>query len=202
MGKTLEKRYFDPLVRPSNDPGVCTRISSTPTDRAWSPMYGASGIGASRSLTLAPCLLALGELDDLIRSSSDAMDSSSGVHEGEEEADFVGVEKFRVVRLAIGSSRRRDGGTCGLVMGPITADAGGVRSWIELMGGVWDSERTESATDLGSHDEMEGRRVLEGGEMGCVGVRRLFDLSTRRSAAEEWESWSSFDESSSRLRFG
>lgn|SRR6266404_581063 len=154
-------RYLDPLVRPSKDPGVCTRISSTPMSRAWPPTTGASGMGASRSQTLAPCLLAFGELDDLIRRSRDATDSSSCVHEGDDEADFVGVETFPTARLAIGSSRRSAGGTCGLVIGPITADAGGVGSWIGLMGGVCDSGRTQSATDLGSQDEMEGRRVLE-----------------------------------------
>ena len=149
-----------------------------------------------------PVSPSFGGLDDLNRSSSDAADSSSGVHEGEDEADFVGVEKNRVARLAIGSSRWRACGTCELVMGPITADAGGHE---RLMGWVRDSGRRESGTDRGSQDEMEGRRVLGWGKArgtACVVVRRLFGLSTATSI-DKWGSWSSsFDsDTSSRLRF-
>ena len=153
-----------------------------------------------------PVSTSFGELDDLNRSSSDAADSSSGVHEGEDEADFVGVEKNRVARLAIGSSRWRACGTCELVMGPITADAGGDGSGIGSMGGVRDSGRREPGADLGNQDEMEGRRVLGWGKArggtACVVVRRLFGLSTATSI-DKWGSWSpSFDsDTSSHLRF-
>jgi len=82
-------------------------------------------VGANRELTLAQWFAVLGELDFLILRSSDATDSSSGVHDGE---DCEGGGRFLADRLAIGSSRRRGGGTCGLVIGPMTPDAGGVGS--------------------------------------------------------------------------
>ena len=51
-----DNRYFGPSVGiPSNDPGVWTRMSSTPTNRVPPPIPGPPGVGASRSLTLAPC---------------------------------------------------------------------------------------------------------------------------------------------------
>jgi hypothetical protein len=151
------------------------------------------GVGASRSLTLATCFLVFGELDVLILSSNDATDSSSGVHDGEDSGD---VGTFLVGKLAIGRSRRSVGGTCGLAIGPITPDAGGVGSWMGLTDGVCDSERPSSAMDFGSQDEMDGRRVLGGGAGpgGMSGrkdcgeaVRRLAGLSVTGSN-EEWES--------------
>lgn len=151
-------------------------------------------MGASRSLTLVPCFPLFGELDVLILSKSDAMDSSSGVHVGEGCEETGG---FRTDRLAKGSSRRSVGGTCGLATGPMTTDAGGVGSWMGLSDGVCDSGRPDSATDLGSQDEMEGRRVLEevavpavagmGGRIDCKEVRRFTGLSTTTST-DEWES--------------
>ena len=88
-------------------------------------------------------------------------------------------------------------------MGPITPDAGGVGSWMGLTDGVCDSERASSAIDLGSHDEMDGRRVLgpgagagavegdgdvgKGGRMDCAEVMRFAGLSMTVSN-EEWES--------------
>ena len=93
---------------PSNDPGVWTRMSSTPPNRVPPPIPGAPGVGASRSLTLAPCFPAFGGLDVLILNRSEATDSSSGVHDGEGCEDG-GI--FLDDRLATGSSRRSDGGT-------------------------------------------------------------------------------------------
>lgn len=145
-------------------------------------------MGASRSLTLATCFPILGELDVLILSSNDAADSSSGVHDGEDCAD---AGKALAGKLAIGRSRRSVGGTCGLMIGPITPDAGGVGSWIGLIDGVCDSR---SAIDLGSQDEMDGRRVPGAGAGGMGGridcgeaVRRFVGLSMTASN-EEWES--------------
>jgi hypothetical protein len=142
-------------------------------------------VGASRSLTLAPCFPAFGGLDVLILSRSEATDSSSGVHDGE-GCDDAGI--FLDDKLAEGSSRRSDGGTWGLATGPITTDAGGVGSWMGLTSGVRDSW---SVVDGGSQDEMGGRRVLgaewTGEKMECVGVRRFVGLSARTSA-EEFES--------------
>src|SRR5712691_11827922 len=152
------QRYFGPsLGIPNNDPGVCTRISSTPIDRDTSRVLGAPGMGASRSLTLVRCFAVFGELEVLILRSNDAADSSSVVHDGEDCADWG---KPLVNKLAIGRSRRNVGGTCGLAIGPITPDAGGVGSWMGLTDGVCDSERPSAAIDLGSQDEMDGRRVL------------------------------------------
>lgn len=163
-------------------------MSSTPTNRVTPPIPGAPGVGASRSLTLAPCFPAFGGLDVLILSRSEATDSSSGVHDGEECED-AGI--FLVDRLATGSSRRSDGGTWGLATGPTTTDAGGVGSWMGLTSGVRDSGRLWSAMDGGSQDEIDGRRVLgaewTGEKKGCVGVRRFVGLSATTSA-EEWES--------------
>ena len=138
-------------------------------------------MGASRSLTLAQCFPAFGEVDVLNLSRSEAADSSSGVHDGE---DCVFLDD----RLATGSSRRSAGGTCGLATGPMTPDAGGVGSWTGLTNGVRDSGRPCSVIDKGSHDEMEGRRVLcEGeicGRMDCVEERRFIGLSATKSAEE------------------
>lgn len=176
---------------PSNDPGVCTRISSTPIKRLPPPMRGAPGVGASRSPTLAPCFAAFGELAVLNLSRSDAADSSSGVHDGEDCVCLVD-------RLATGSSRRSDGGTCGLATGPMTPDVGGVGSWTGLTIGVRDSG------DKGSHDEMEGRRVLCADEL-CGRIdceeRRFMGLSATKSA-EELESYSSLGGMATCLRFG
>jgi hypothetical protein len=177
-------------------------MSSIPINRGPPPLRGAPGVGASRSLTLAPCFPAFGGLDVLILSRSEAMDSSSGVHDGEDCAD-VGL--FLVDRLATGSSRRSDGGTCGLATGPITTDAGGVGSWTGWTNGVRDSGRPWSAIDKGSHDEMEGRRVLGAGGMDgridCEEERRFMGLSAITSA-EELESYSSLGGIASCLRFG
>ena len=160
-------------------------MSSTPTNRVPPPIPGPPGVGASRSLTLAPCFPAFGGLDVLILSRSEAIDSSSGVHDGE-GCDDAGI--FFGDRLATGSSRRSDGGTWGLATGPITTDAGGVGSWTGLTSGVRDSGRLLSAMDGGSQDEMGGRRVLGaewvGEKMGCVGVRRFIGLSAITSAEE------------------
>ena len=170
---------------PSNDPGVWTRMSSTPTNRVPPPMPGAPGVGASRSLTLAPCLPAFGGLDVLILIRSEATDSSSGVHDGEGCED---AGTFLVDRLATGSSRRSDGGTRGLAIGPISTDAGGVRSWTGLTSGVSDSGRPWSVVDWGSQDEIGGRRVLDaewmGENMDGVGVGRFMGLSAKTSAEE------------------
>lgn len=161
-------------------------MSSTPiaTNRVPPPIPGAPGVGASRSLTLAPCFPAFGGLDVLILSRSEATDSSSGVHDGEGCED-AGI--FLVDRLATGSSRRSDGGTWGLATGPITTDAGGVGSWTGT-NGVRDSGRPWSAMDEGSQDEMGGRRVLgaewTGDKMECVGARRFIGLSATTSTEE------------------
>ena len=70
-----------------------------------------------------------------------------------------------------------------------------------LTDGVCDSERPSSAMDLGSQDEMDGRRVLgpgagagtlggvgeRGGRMECEEERRFAGLSMTVSN-EEWES--------------
>lgn len=73
-----------------------------------------------------------------------------------------------------------------------------------LTDGVCDSERPSSAIDLGSQDEMDGRRVLgpgagagavggdggeggKGGRMECADVMRFAGLSMVVSN-EEWES--------------
>lgn len=70
-----------------------------------------------------------------------------------------------------------------------------------LTDGVCDSERSSSAIDLGSQDEMDGRRVLgpgagagavegeggKGGRMDCAEVMRFAGLSMVVSS-EEWES--------------
>jgi hypothetical protein len=91
-----------------------------------------------------------------------------------------------VDRLATGSSRRSDGGTCGLETGTITTDAGGVGSWTGLTNGVRDSGWSCSI-DKGSQDEMDGRRVLwMGGWIDCVEERRFMGLSVTTS--EEFES--------------
>ena len=193
------QRYFGPSVGiPNSDPGVCTRISSTPIDRDLSPVLGAPGMGASRSLMLVRCFAVFGELEVFILRSNDAADSSSVVHDGEDCEDGG---KALVDKLAMGSSSRKVGGTCGLAMGPITPDAGGVGSWMELTDGVCDSEIPSSAIDLGSQDEMDGRRVLgPGAGAGAVGgdegkrgsmdrseVMRFAGLSMAVSN-EEWES--------------
>ena len=65
-----------------------------------------------------------------------------------------------------------------------------------------DSGRPHSATDLGSQDEMDGRRVLGGGaevglggmggKMDCEGVKRFMGLSVSVTPSmEEWEEWES-----------
>lgn len=155
-------------------------------------------MGASKSLTLVRCFEVVGELEALILRSNDAADSSSVVHDGEDCADGG---KPLVNKLAIGRSRRSVGGTCGLAIGPITPDAGGVGSWMGLTDGVCDSERPSSAIDFGSQDEMDGRRVLGpgagvgtvegeggmGGRMDCAEVMRFAGLSMTVSK-EEWES--------------
>jgi len=154
-------------------------------------------MGASRSLMLVRCFAVFGELEAFILRSNDAADSSSVVHDGEDCADGG---KALVDKLAIGSSRRNVGGTCGLAMGPITPDAGGVGSWTELTDGVCVSERPSSAIDLGSQDEMDGRRVLgpgagaggvggdegRGGRMDCAEMR--FAGLSMVVSIEEWES--------------
>jgi hypothetical protein len=155
-------------------------------------------MGASRSPTLVRCFAVFGESEDFILRSNDAADSSSVVHDGEVCADGC---KALVDKLAMGSSRRSVGGTCGLAIGPITPDAGGVGSWMGLTDGVCASERPSSAMDLGSQDEMDGRRVLgpgagagtlgglggRGGRMECEEERRFAGLSMTVSN-EEWES--------------
>ena len=159
-------------------------MSSTPTNRVPPLIPGAPGVGASRSLTLAPCFPAFEGLDVLILSRSEATDSSSGVHDGE-GCDDVGTF---LDRLATGSSRRSDGGTWGLAIGPMTTDEGGVGSWTGLTRGVRESGRLWSVMDGGSQDEMGGRRVLDavwtGEKMDWVGVRRFMGLSATISAEE------------------
>ena len=122
----------------------------------------------------------------MILSSSEAIDSSSGVHEGDDDEDAAAL---RADKLAKGSSRRSAGGTGGLEMGTITTDAGGVGSCMRLTdGGVRDSGRAESAAALGSQDEMDGRRVLEvagmGGGTECGGVMRFMGRSGATSTEE------------------
>ena len=142
-----------------------------------------------------PCFAVFGELDVLILRSNDATDSSSGVHDGEDCED---AGKTLADKLAIGRSRRSVGGTCGLATGPMMPDAGGVGSWMGLTDGVCDSGRPSSAIDLGSQDEMDGRRVFEGGiegetdvgargtreKLDCGEVRRFMGLSVMASIEE------------------
>jgi hypothetical protein len=121
----------------------------------------------------------------LILSSNEAIDSSSGVHAGDGDTDEA---VFLTDMLAMGSSRRSAGGTCGLDMGAITTEAGGVGSWMGLKDGdVCDSGRAESATALGSQDEMDGRRVLEAARVGG-GTKRFMGLSVATSTDEGDES--------------
>lgn len=82
-------------------------------------------MGASRSPTLVRCFAVFGESEVLILMSNDAADSSSVVHDGEDCEDGG---KALFDKLAIGRSRRSVGGTCGLAIGPITPDVGGVGS--------------------------------------------------------------------------